>query len=129
MNKFFACTMIVFAIFFANIGTSSATELYDAIYRTVNYHNKNPEHCRWITDAIIYASGQYAVDPILITSVMEAESGFNFGSTSPVGAIGLMQLMPGTAKMIGVNPHNPLENVIGGTIYLRNQLNRFANWG
>ena len=60
---------------------------------------------------------------------MEAESGFDFKSLSSVGAIGLMQLMPETANAIGVNPYNPLENILGGTMYLRNQLERFAGWG
>ena len=60
---------------------------------------------------------------------MEAESGFCFSAISPAGAIGLMQLMPGTADMLGVNPYNPLENVLGGASYLRTQLDNFAGWG
>lgn len=60
---------------------------------------------------------------------MEAESGFNVQSTSTAGAIGLMQLMPETAKMIGANPYNPLENILCGTLYLRNQLNQFSGYG
>ena len=40
-----------------------------------------------------------------------------------------MQLMPETASAIGVNPYNPLENVLGGAIYLRNQLDRFSGYG
>ena len=64
-----------------------------------------------------------------ITAVMESESRFNFRAVSPVGAIGLMQLMPETAQMIGVNPYNALENVLGGTLYLKKHLNRFSNYG
>ena len=106
-----------------------AAELYDVIHREVSYFNPNDRESVWITQAILYASSEYQVDPILITAVMEAESGFNFQSTSSVGAIGLMQLMPETANSIGVNPYNPLENVLGGAIYLRNQLERFADYG
>ena len=60
---------------------------------------------------------------------MEAESDYHLDSFSPVGAIGLMQLMPDTANGIGVNPYDPLQNVIGGTIYLKYQLDNFSGWG
>ena len=106
-----------------------AAELFDVIHQEVRYYNANEKESSWIASAILYASGEYQVDPILITAVIEAESGFNFQSTSTAGAIGLMQLMPETAEMIGVNPYNPLENILGGTIYLRNQLNRFSGYG
>jgi len=106
-----------------------AAEVYDVIYADVIGYNGNPEEAQWITQAIFYACGEYQIDPILFTAVMEAESGFCFTAVSPAGAIGLMQLMPGTAAMLGVNPYNPLENVLGGAIYLRTQLNNFADWG
>lgn len=106
-----------------------AVELFDVIHQEVRYYNSNEKESSWIAMAIMYASGEYQVDPILITAVMEAESGFDFQSMSTAGAIGLMQLMPETAESIGINPYNPLENVIGGTIYLKNQLNNFAGYG
>jgi len=108
---------------------AEAADYYSAIYQTINRYNGNEVECDWITRAILYASSEYQVDPILITSIMEAESEFNFHATSPVGAVGLMQLMPSTAAGLGVNPHNPLENIIGGTIYIKNQLGRFKDWG
>lgn len=108
---------------------AQAAEVYDVIYNDVISYNRNPEEARWITQAIFYACGEYQIDPILFTAVMEAESGFCFTAVSPAGAVGLMQLMPGTAAMLGVNPYNPLENVLGGAIYLRTQLNNFADWG
>ena len=114
---------------FTMLGNAEATGLYDVIRQEISYYNGNEKESDWITRAILYASSEYQVDPILITAVMEAESGFNFKSTSPVGAIGLMQLMPETASAIGVNPYNPLENVLGGAIYLRNQLDRFSGYG
>lgn len=46
-----------------------------------------------------------------------------------MGAIGIAQLMPETASAIGVNPYNPLENIIGGAAYLRTQLNNFNGYG
>lgn len=60
---------------------------------------------------------------------METESGFNVDAVSPAGAIGLMQLMPSTASDIGVNPYDPLDNVIGGVAHISTLLNSFSSSG
>jgi len=87
---------------------------------------------RWTTgstklDAIIRQNGaRHGVDPYLIFCVMEQESHFSSKAVSPVGARGLMQLMPGTAARFGVrNPHDAAQNVSGGTRYLKELLRRF----
>ncbi len=70
----------------------------------------------------------YGVDPALVRSVMRHESGFNAQAVSPKGAQGLMQLMPGTAALMGVsNPFDPEQNVAGGVGYLRYCLERFRH--
>ncbi len=72
------------------------------------------------------ASATYHLDPDLVNSVIHAESGFNSRAVSRHGALGLMQLMPGTAGRLGVtNPFDPEANVEGGTHYLRQLLERY----
>jgi soluble lytic murein transglycosylase len=69
---------------------------------------------------------QYQVDPALIRAVVKAESDYDPRAVSSAGALGLMQLMPGTAQDLAVsNPFDPEENVRGGVQYLRYLLDRF----
>lgn len=65
------------------------------------------------------------VDPDIAARVMQAESSFNPSIVSSEGAIGLMQLMPGTASALGVNPRDPEQNMRGGVAYLKQMLDMF----
>ncbi len=79
-------------------------------------------------DFIKKASEKYDIDFYLIKSVIKAESLFDVNAVSTAGAKGLMQLMPLTAKEVGVyDVFNAEQNINGGTAYLRKMINRFKN--
>lgn len=72
------------------------------------------------------AADQFNLPERLITSIIQHESNFNSQAVSAAGAQGLMQLMPGTARFLGVkDSFNPEQNIIGGAKYLRQMLNQF----
>ena len=90
--------------------------------------NTTALHREEFGEEISFAARQYALDPALVRAVIHAESGFNARARSPKGAVGLMQLMPGTARMLGVTePHIPGSNILGGAQYLAGLLARFKN--
>src|SRR5688500_12285359 len=72
-------------------------------------------------------SARQSLRPELVRAVIQVESGYNFLATSPKGAMGLMQLMPQTARELGVqNAYDPEDNIRGGTRYLRLLLAKYA---
>lgn len=73
------------------------------------------------------AARKHNVPEAIVKSIMAAESAFNPNARSPKGAIGLMQLMPATAKEMGYNPHIPQENVYAGARYLRQLLDKYQD--
>jgi hypothetical protein len=78
-------------------------------------------------DFAIQEAQRNGVDPNLVLRVMQTESGGNPYAVSSKGAIGPMQLMPATAKDLGVNPNDPLDNIRGGVRYLAQQLKSFGS--
>jgi soluble lytic murein transglycosylase len=80
-------------------------------------------------DALIARSARaFGVDPALVKAVVAAESNFEIGAVSRVGAQGLMQLMPATAAEMGVRaPFEALDNINGGVRYLRVMLDRYGD--
>ena len=70
-------------------------------------------------------AARFDLSPALIEALVWQESRWRAGAVSPVGARGLAQLMPGTARELGVNPNDPFANLEGGARYLRAQMDRF----
>jgi soluble lytic murein transglycosylase-like protein len=95
-------------------GVVSVSEDYRAVPATIAYN-----------DAIAEAADRYRLDPNLIRAIIHAESAFNPFAVSSAGALGLMQLMPDMAEELNVSdPFDPRQNILGGSQYLRDLLDR-----
>ena len=108
---------------FANLkaNTVNNTESLEDIYGNVVNPSRNQ-----IMNIISKACQKYGVDEKLVKAVVRQESGFNPRATSHCGAMGLMQLMPATAKGLGVkDAYNPVQNVDGGVRHLKGLLARY----
>jgi soluble lytic murein transglycosylase-like protein len=79
------------------------------------------------THFIKAAARKHKVQAALVKSIVKAESQFNANAVSPRGAIGLMQLMPGTAEQFGADPMIPEQNIDAGTRYLKFLLDRYRH--
>ena len=80
---------------------------------------------RWLP-SIERAANEAGIDPALLTALVRHESNFDQSTISHAGAIGLAQLMPGTAEWLNVDPFDPEANLAGGARYLKEQLDRFG---
>lgn len=74
------------------------------------------------------AASRYGVPEDLFLKLVQQESGWKPSIKSSAGAVGLAQLMPGTAQYLGVNPLNPEQNLDGGARYLKEQYDKFGSW-
>ena len=84
------------------------------------------EYSRLYDSLVQEHASRHALRPELVRAVIQVESGFNALARSPKGAMGLMQLMPATAKRLGVrNAFDPAENIRGGCAYLRQLIDRY----
>ncbi|RXT04200.1 lytic transglycosylase domain-containing protein [Ammoniphilus sp. CFH 90114] len=78
-----------------------------------------------VKDYIERVAKEVNVDPNLLAAIAHNESGFRLSARSSAGAIGLFQLMPSTAKELGVNPHDPYQNVLGGAKYIKDKIAKY----
>ncbi len=108
--------VIIFFLLSITIFTRTIEEYHLIIdsYLTKN-KIKNKDNIR---ELIIKYSKQFDVNPLLVTAMIKQESGFNQKVISSAGAIGILQLMPFTAKDLGVNPYDLEENLYGGIKYI-----------
>ena len=74
------------------------------------------------------AALRHGIPADLFFKMIKQESNWNVNALSHKGAIGLAQLMPGTARALGVNPHDPQQNLEGGARYLSTQYRKFRSW-
>ncbi|MBC8063069.1 MAG: lytic transglycosylase domain-containing protein [Clostridiaceae bacterium] len=106
--------------------TTGNYEAINNLKQNINFNVKSGNSS--IDEAVDKASKEYKVDKKLIMSVINQESSFNPNAVSRSGAQGLMQLMPGTARELGVkNSFDIKQNVEGGTKYLKGLLDRYGN--
>jgi soluble lytic murein transglycosylase-like protein len=108
---------------------NTPTQIYEVpgapAYRTTTAAGRAPSAPRF-DDIVVAHAQRHSLRPELVRAVIQVESGYNPNATSPKGAMGLMQLMPATARELGVrNPYDPEENIRGGTRYLRQLLDRY----
>jgi soluble lytic murein transglycosylase-like protein len=109
---------------FSNATLRKAIEEVNAATRKYNPQG-NPEKTQLLS-MINKVARDNGVDEKLVQALIKQESGFNPNAKSKVGAMGLMQLMPSTAKAMGVkDPYNATQNVEGGVKYLKSMLNKY----
>ncbi|MDI7206259.1 lytic transglycosylase domain-containing protein [Leptospira santarosai] len=126
--------------FVKEIPVQNRLESFDSILKTVGEksvsnpqmgsqkRNSGDDREDTLAEIIRRESEKNHLDPFLVQSIIKAESGFKADAISPKGAIGLMQLMPSTANLLGVDdPSDPAENVAGGTKFLSDLLNKYKN--
>ena len=107
-----------------------ATPAAIAVYSTVLRHI-NPQMPGWqsrdLARRVLVNAERWRIDANMLVAIVTVESRWHTHALSPAGAIGLGQLMPGTAALLGVNPRDPKQNLSGAARYLRGLEQRFGS--
>ena len=112
-------------VHFTNVPTSSDYKVY---IRENPRSRKTPRNHKKYDALIRQASAKYGVDFSLVKAVIQVESSFNPGAISKKGAKGLMQIMPQNYASLNVkDPFDPSQNIMGGTLYLKQLIRRYDN--
>ncbi len=107
------------------VGESSKSKAFSDVLKSSMSDNLDNSSISEIDGIINRVSQKIGIDEELVKLVAKAESGKEQKCISNRGAIGVMQLMPDTAKGLGVNPYNTEENIEGGAKYLKEMLSQF----
>ena len=109
--------------------TVPATPSAIAVYAKV-LHHINPQMPSWqshdLAKRVLVSAERWRLDATMLVAIVTVESRWHTHAVSRAGAIGLGQLMPGTAANLGVNPHDPAQNLSGAARYLRGLISRFG---
>jgi soluble lytic murein transglycosylase-like protein len=106
--------------------TPQAVSAYASVLR--HYNPQMPEwQSKDLAQQLLLTAQRYKIDTNMLAAIVTVESSWHTHALSYAGAIGLGQLMPGTAATLGVNPHDPAQNLQGAAIYLRTLLQKFGN--
>ena len=105
---------------FADEGSSPVYER--AMFATPPVAQRSPASV-----SVAHVEREYGLPSGIVDAVIYQESRGRMNAVSPKGALGLMQLMPGTAAQLGVNPYDAEQNIRGGARYLRQQIDRFGS--
>ncbi|MDB5447977.1 MAG: Lytic transglycosylase catalytic [Phenylobacterium sp.] len=111
----------------ASAACAQVFEVSDGALRRVDARRPPaPAAHRGLTAEVKAAAARYGLAPELLDVVARQESGYRVRAVSAAGAVGVMQLMPATARALGVDPRNPIDNLNAGAAYLKAQLVRFG---
>jgi hypothetical protein len=114
---------------FASHRVVPATPAAIAVYSRVLRHI-NPQLPAWesrdLARRVLVNAERWRIDANMLVAIVTVESSWHTHAISSAGAIGLGQLMPGTAALLGVNPHDPKQNLSGAARYLRGLMQRFG---